>query len=65
MDEEDELQNFSTGSSKTASENNITTEFLNSVRNMNVEEVTATLHKVAAANPAFRGNSRIDTQTHI
>lgn len=26
---------------------------------MNVEEVTATLHKIAAANPAFRGNSHI------
>ncbi|XP_017925546.1 uncharacterized protein LOC108639186 [Manacus vitellinus] len=52
---EDEPQNFSTGSSDTAYENNITTEFLNSVRNMNVEEVTATLHKIAAANPAFRG----------
>ncbi|XP_075350330.1 uncharacterized protein LOC142405970 isoform X1 [Mycteria americana] len=55
VNEEDELQNFSTGSSETAYENNITTEFLNSVRNMNVEEVTATLHKIAAANPAFRG----------
>ncbi|XP_052643078.1 uncharacterized protein LOC128141848 isoform X2 [Harpia harpyja] len=55
VNEEDECQNFSTGSSETAYENNITTEFLNSVRNMNVEEVTATLHKIAAANPAFRG----------
>ncbi|XP_063182416.1 uncharacterized protein LOC134511810 isoform X1 [Chroicocephalus ridibundus] len=55
VNEEDEPQNFSTGSSETAYENNITAEFLNSVRNMNVEEVTATLHKIAAANPAFRG----------
>ncbi|XP_068251891.1 uncharacterized protein [Nyctibius grandis] len=55
VNEEDEPQNFSTGSSEAAYENNITTEFLNSVRNMNVEEVTATLHKIAAANPAFRG----------
>lgn len=55
VNEEDELQNFSTGSLDTAYENNITTEFLNSVRNMNVEEVTATLHKIAATNPAFRG----------
>ncbi|XP_009323201.1 PREDICTED: uncharacterized protein LOC103917735 isoform X2 [Pygoscelis adeliae] len=55
VNEEDEPQNFSTGSSETAYENNITTEFLNSVRNMDVEEVTATLHKIAAANPAFRG----------
>ncbi|KAM7070205.1 uncharacterized protein M8220_000455 isoform 1-T5 [Acridotheres tristis] len=52
---EDEPQNFSTGSLETAYENNITTEFLNSVRNMNAEEVTATLHKIAASNPAFRG----------
>ncbi|XP_050187082.1 uncharacterized protein LOC126648301 isoform X2 [Myiozetetes cayanensis] len=51
----DERQNFSTGSSDAAYENNVMTEFLNSVRNMNVEEVTATLHKIAAANPAFRG----------
>ncbi|XP_014794031.1 PREDICTED: uncharacterized protein LOC106885987 isoform X2 [Calidris pugnax] len=55
VNEEDEPQNFSTGSSEAAYENNITAEFLNSVRNMNVEEVTATLHKIAAANPAFRG----------
>ncbi|KAM6276327.1 uncharacterized protein M6G45_001324 isoform 2-T4 [Spheniscus humboldti] len=55
VNEDDEPQNFSTGSSETAYENNITTEFLNSVRNMDVEEVTATLHKIAAANPAFRG----------
>ncbi|XP_048145183.1 uncharacterized protein LOC125318475 isoform X2 [Corvus hawaiiensis] len=52
---EDEPQNFSTGSLETAYENNITTEFLNSVRSMNAEEVTATLHKIAASNPAFRG----------
>ncbi|RMC15714.1 hypothetical protein DUI87_07917 [Hirundo rustica rustica] len=52
---EDEPQNFSAGSMETAYENNITTEFLNSVRNMNAEEVTATLHKIAASNPAFRG----------
>ncbi|XP_066183915.1 uncharacterized protein [Sylvia atricapilla] len=52
---EDEPQNFSAGSLETAYENNITTEFLNSVRNMNAEEVTATLHKIAASNPAFRG----------
>ncbi|XP_071410369.1 uncharacterized protein [Pithys albifrons albifrons] len=52
---EDEPQNPSTGSSDTAYENNVMTEFLNSVRNMSVEEVTATLHKIAAANPAFRG----------
>ncbi|XP_039945102.1 uncharacterized protein LOC120764942 [Hirundo rustica] len=50
-----EPQNFSAGSMETAYENNITTEFLNSVRNMNAEEVTATLHKIAASNPAFRG----------
>ncbi|XP_032911695.1 uncharacterized protein LOC116994250 [Catharus ustulatus] len=50
---EDEPQNF--GSLETAYEKNITTEFLNSVRNMNAEEVTATLHKIAASNPAFRG----------
>uniref|UniRef100_A0A8C3LLC0 U1-type domain-containing protein n=1 Tax=Chrysolophus pictus TaxID=9089 RepID=A0A8C3LLC0_CHRPC len=55
INEEDELQNFSAGSLDTAYENNITTEFLNSVRNMDVEEVTATLHKIAATNPAFRG----------
>ncbi|XP_037982093.1 uncharacterized protein LOC119696428 [Motacilla alba alba] len=52
---EDEPQNFSTGSLETAYENNITTEFLNSVRNMNAEEVTDTLHRIAASNPAFRG----------
>ncbi|XP_064287489.1 uncharacterized protein LOC135306819 isoform X2 [Passer domesticus] len=52
---EDEPQNFSTGSLETAYENNITTEFLNSVRNMNAEEVTDTLHKIVASNPAFRG----------
>lgn len=52
---EDEPQNFSTGSLETAFENNITTEFLNSVRNMNAEEVTATLQKIAASHPAFRG----------
>ncbi|PKU48859.1 testis-expressed sequence 10 protein [Limosa lapponica baueri] len=57
VNEEDEPQNFSTGSLETADENNITAEFLNSVRNMNVEEVTATLQKIAAANPAFRGSS--------
>ncbi|XP_030088286.1 uncharacterized protein LOC103815677 isoform X3 [Serinus canaria] len=50
---EDEAQNFSTGSS--TYENNFTTEFLNSVRNMNAEEVTDALHKIAASNPAFRG----------
>ncbi|XP_030346517.1 uncharacterized protein LOC115609891 isoform X1 [Strigops habroptila] len=55
VNEEDKAQNFSSGFSKTAYEDNITAEFLNSVRNMNVEEVTATLHKIAAANPAFRG----------
>ncbi|XP_069709137.1 uncharacterized protein [Phaenicophaeus curvirostris] len=55
VNEDNECLNFSTGSLETAYENNITTEFLNSVRNMNVEEVTATLHKIAAANPAFRG----------
>ncbi|XP_013813209.1 general transcriptional corepressor trfA-like [Apteryx mantelli] len=54
VNEEHKTPNFSTGSSETPYEN-ITTEFLNSVRNMNVEEVTATLHKIAAANPAFRG----------
>lgn len=59
INEEDELQNFSTGSLDTAYENNVTAEFLNSVRNMNVEEVTATLHKIAATNPAFRGISCI------
>nr|XP_026646798.1 uncharacterized protein LOC102066643 isoform X2 [Zonotrichia albicollis] len=52
---EDEAQNFSSGSLETAYENNITTEFLKSVRNMNAEEVTDTLHKIAASNPAFRG----------
>ncbi|RLW13360.1 hypothetical protein DV515_00000075, partial [Chloebia gouldiae] len=52
---EDETQNFSTGSLETAYENNITTEFLKSVRNMNAEEVTDTLHKIVASNPAFRG----------
>ncbi|XP_071311869.1 uncharacterized protein [Agelaius tricolor] len=52
---EGEAQNFSTGSLETAYENNITTEFLKSVRNMNAEEVTDTLHKIAASNPAFRG----------
>ncbi|XP_053803799.1 uncharacterized protein LOC128790745 isoform X2 [Vidua chalybeata] len=52
---EDEPQNFSTGSLETAYENNITTEFLKSVRNMNAEEVTDTLHKIVASNPAFRG----------
>uniref|UniRef100_A0A8B9QHZ1 U1-type domain-containing protein n=1 Tax=Apteryx owenii TaxID=8824 RepID=A0A8B9QHZ1_APTOW len=55
VNKEHKTPNFSTGSSETPYENNITTEFLNSVRNMNVEEVTATLHKIAAANPAFRG----------
>ncbi|XP_075272746.1 uncharacterized protein LOC142360873 isoform X2 [Opisthocomus hoazin] len=53
VNEDDEPQNFSTGSLETPYEN-ITTEFLNSVRNMNVEEITATLHKIATANPAFR-----------
>ncbi|KAM7037655.1 uncharacterized protein RBU47_011903 isoform 1-T2 [Passerculus sandwichensis] len=52
---EDEAQKFSSGSLETAYENNITTEFLKSVRNMNAEEVTDTLHKIAASNPAFRG----------
>ncbi|CAN8184202.1 unnamed protein product [Coccothraustes coccothraustes] len=52
---EDEAQNVSTGSLETAYENNITTGFLNSVRNMNAEEITDTLHKIAASNPAFRG----------
>ncbi|XP_053916495.1 uncharacterized protein LOC128851464 isoform X2 [Cuculus canorus] len=61
---DNECQNFSTGSLETAYENNITTEFLNSVRNMNVEEVTATLHKTAAANPAFRRNSCMHVYTH-
>uniref|UniRef100_A0A8C3DD87 Uncharacterized protein n=1 Tax=Corvus moneduloides TaxID=1196302 RepID=A0A8C3DD87_CORMO len=61
---EDEPQNFSTGSLETAYENNITTEFLNSVRSMNAEEVTATLHKIAASNPAFRGNLHIHVYTH-
>ncbi|XP_030799620.1 uncharacterized protein LOC115901265 isoform X2 [Camarhynchus parvulus] len=56
---EDEAQNFSTGSLETAYENNITTEFLKSVRNMNAEEVTDTLHKIAASNPAFRAESSI------
>lgn len=62
---EDEPQNF--GSLETAYENNITTEFLNSVRNMNAEEVTATLHKIAASNPAFRGNlhAHVYTYTYI
>ncbi|KAM6444739.1 uncharacterized protein O9250_001128 [Rhynochetos jubatus] len=55
VNEEDEPQNFSTDSLETAYENNITAGFLNSVRNMNVEEVTATLCKIATANPAFRG----------
>ncbi|XP_064006145.1 uncharacterized protein LOC135178816 [Pogoniulus pusillus] len=54
VNEDNESQNVSSGSLGTAHEN-ITTEFLNTVRNMNVEEVTATLHKIAAANPAFRG----------
>ncbi|XP_063254145.1 uncharacterized protein LOC134551022 isoform X1 [Prinia subflava] len=52
---EAEPQDFSTGSWEVAFENNITTEFLNSVRNMNAEEIAATLHKIAASNPAFRG----------
>lgn len=61
---EDEPQDFSTGSLETPYQNNITTEFLNSVRNMNAEEVTATLHNIAASNPAFRGNFHIHTYTH-
>nr|XP_032603055.2 uncharacterized protein LOC100228270 isoform X4 [Taeniopygia guttata] len=52
---ENEPQNSSSGSLETAYENNITTEFLKSVRNMNAEEVTDTLHKIVASNPAFRG----------
>ncbi|XP_061851997.1 uncharacterized protein LOC133625396 isoform X2 [Colius striatus] len=59
VNEEEEPPNFSTGFStgfsEIAYESNVTAEFLNSVRNMNAEEVTATLHKIAAANPAFRG----------
>ncbi|KAM9024472.1 uncharacterized protein PRD47_002761 [Ara ararauna] len=54
VNEEDKARNLSTGFSETVYED-ITAEFLNSVRDMNVEEVTATLHKIAAANPAFRG----------
>lgn len=38
------------------SENNVIAEFFNSIRNMEVNEVAATLHKIAASNPAFRGN---------
>ncbi|KAJ6657801.1 hypothetical protein lerEdw1_001851 [Lerista edwardsae] len=37
------------------SDNNIIAEFFNSIRNMEVDEVAATLHKIAASNPAFRG----------
>lgn len=62
---EDEPQNFSSGSLETAYENNITTEFLKSVRNMNAEEVTDTLHKIVASNPAFRGNLHTHVHTHI
>ncbi|XP_065523890.1 uncharacterized protein LOC136008476 isoform X2 [Lathamus discolor] len=46
---------ISDSDTETACEDNVTAEFLNSVRDMNAEEVTATLHKIATANPAFRG----------
>ncbi|XP_006113115.1 uncharacterized protein LOC102445275 [Pelodiscus sinensis] len=48
-------QNSLTGSLRTSCENDVTTEFFNSVRNMDVTEVRATLQKIAATNTAFRG----------
>ncbi|KAM7175666.1 uncharacterized protein RBU57_001716 isoform 1-T2 [Macrochelys suwanniensis] len=53
--ERDALQNSLTDSLRTSYENDVTTEFFNSVRNMDAAEVTATLQKIAATNPAFRG----------
>ncbi|XP_019340707.1 uncharacterized protein LOC102562149 isoform X1 [Alligator mississippiensis] len=53
--ERNEPQHSSAGFLGTFYENDVTAEFLNSVRNMDVDEVTTTLHKIAATNPAFRG----------
>ncbi|CAM5111260.1 unnamed protein product [Natator depressus] len=53
--ERDAPQNSLTDSLRTSYENDVTTEFFNSVRNMDAAEVTATLQKIAATNPAFRG----------
>uniref|UniRef100_A0A8C8RI13 C2H2-type domain-containing protein n=1 Tax=Pelusios castaneus TaxID=367368 RepID=A0A8C8RI13_9SAUR len=53
--ERDAPQNSLTNSLGTSYENDVTTEFFNSVRNMGVAEVTATLQKIVATNPAFRG----------
>ncbi|XP_019395491.1 PREDICTED: zinc finger RNA-binding protein-like [Crocodylus porosus] len=53
--ERNEPQHSSAGFLGTFYENDVTAEFLNSVRNMDVEELTTTLHKIAATNPAFRG----------
>ncbi|XP_030407456.1 uncharacterized protein LOC115646103 isoform X3 [Gopherus evgoodei] len=53
--ERDAPQNSLSDSLRTSYENDVTTEFFNSVRNMDAAEVTATLQKIAATNPAFRG----------
>ncbi|XP_024057386.2 uncharacterized protein LOC112107759 [Terrapene carolina triunguis] len=53
--ERDAPQNSLPDSLRTSYENDVTTEFFNSVRNMDAAEVTATLQKIAATNPAFRG----------
>lgn len=59
--ERNEPQHSSAGFLGTFYENDVTAEFLNSVRNMDVDEVTTTLHKIAATNPAFRGNVCMST----
>ncbi|XP_053116162.1 uncharacterized protein LOC128329291 isoform X2 [Hemicordylus capensis] len=38
-----------------ASEGHVIAKFFNSIRNMDVDEVADTLHKIAASNPAFSG----------
>lgn len=53
--ERDAPQNSLSDSLRTSYEHDVTTEFFNSVRNMDAAEVTATLQKIAATNPAFRG----------
>ncbi|KAF7247828.1 Chitin elicitor receptor kinase 1 [Varanus komodoensis] len=44
------------------SESDVISKFFSSIRNMDVDEVSATLHKIAASNPSFSG---IDVQNVI
>ncbi|KAJ7313503.1 hypothetical protein JRQ81_004930 [Phrynocephalus forsythii] len=48
-------ESMATSSGPSTSENDIMEEFFNSIRNMEFDEVAATLHQIAALNPSFSG----------